>query len=124
MPGRKPRNWGDYLSCREVKFEKVAGTLTAMDVQPVMSWDEQQAGFRDNCVWWSRLDDRWQIEVHRDSPTPPSYGAMLHIFDHNDGDRLVHSEPVALSFEARFGPDVTDVAEWQALAMEYVDQDK
>ena len=73
------------------------------------------------CVWWSRLDERWQIEVHRDSPTAPSYAATLHIFDHNDGDKLVRTEPVGLAYEAVFGPDVADVNKWQERAIDYVD---
>jgi hypothetical protein len=96
------------------------GGMTAAQVTPIMKWDDQE-GFRDACVWWSRLDERWQIEVHRNSPTPPSYVGMLHIFDHNNGDKLVHSEPVGLSFEAIWGPDVADVQQWQERAIDFVD---
>jgi hypothetical protein len=35
---------------------------------------------------------------------------------------MLDRRPVTLSFDALFGPDVADVAEWQAIAMEIVDK--
>lgn len=80
-------------------------------------WDDDH--FRHpELVWWSRLDGRWQVEVQR---RPEEYTATLAIFDHNDGNKLVHEEQVGLAYNAQFGPDVADVADWQVKAIEFAD---
>ena len=38
-----------------------------------------------------------------------------------DGATLLHREPVFLSFDALFGPDVAYVAKWQEIATAFVD---
>lgn len=68
-------------------------------------------------VWWTRLDGRWQIEVHR----VDAYTGMLCIFDHLDKNILRHSEPVGLAYGAILGPDFDDVSAWQNKAIEFVD---
>jgi hypothetical protein len=35
---------------------------------------------------------------------------------------FIHREVVGLSYGAIFGPDVTDVSEWQRIAVEFVDR--
>lgn len=91
--------------------------------KPIMPWDSEE-GFAESVVWWSRLDDRWQVEVRRADDDPeydPGYRGELLIFDHTNNDRLVHSEHVGLAYGARFGPDVDDVNFWQQRTVELVD---
>ena len=89
-----------------------------MKPTPVMPWDSNDPFDPDGViVWWSRLDNRYQVEVRR----VDERAAILRIFDHTRSDHLIHEESVGLSYGAIFGPDVADVAEWQERAMRVVD---
>lgn len=92
-------------------------TATA-ELKPLATWDGDVivAGL----AWWSRLDGRYLIEVQYD-PKGQGYQGTLAIFDHQDNDRLIHAEPVGIMFAARFGPDVSDVGDWQERAATVVD---
>lgn len=70
-------------------------------------------------VWRGLLDDRFQVDVIRDVEGPA--GKLL-IFDTGDGDREIHSESVAFLYGAQFGPDVSDVADWQDRAIKAVEK--
>lgn len=83
---------------------------------PLATWDDNNSSHPD-LVWWSRLDGRYQVEVHQTG----GYYGILYIFDHQNGDALIHSEQVGLAYGARFGPDVDDVSTWQEKAIEVVD---
>jgi hypothetical protein len=85
--------------------------------KPLVQWEDDQSGHVD-LVWGSRLDKRYQIEVQRTG----YYTGQLCIFDHQEDDRLLHEEPVFLSFGALFGPDVSDVLVWQELAVTLIDK--
>lgn len=91
--------------------------MRAPAARPLARWDDG-ASVHADLVWWSRLDARWQVEVHR----LRSYRGELVVFDHRDGDRVALRREVGLSFDARFGPDVADVAEWQTLVAAFVDR--
>lgn len=86
---------------------------------PIMEWDSQD-GFKDICCWWSRLDNRYQVEVHRTDQFQ-GYQGLLIIFDHDDGDKVLFKEPVGLAYDAIFGPDIDDVYSWQEKAIAFVD---
>jgi hypothetical protein len=66
-------------------------------------------------VWSSMLDNKFTVQVARAAP----YRGELTI---TDGEKTPHREPVGLSFDALFGPDVADVAEWQEIAIAFVEQ--
>jgi hypothetical protein len=66
-------------------------------------------------VWPSKLDNKYTVEVTRTEP----YRGELTIAD---GSTVLHREPVGLSFDALFGSDVVDVAEWQEIATAFVDK--
>lgn len=85
-------------------------------VTPIMRWDDERP-FTDEVVWWTRLDDRYLVEVRR----VLGYAGRLYMFDRIENDRLVHSEGVSLSYGARFGPDAGDVAYWQEIALGVAD---
>lgn len=62
------------------------------------------------------LDARFRVKVERINE---SLG-LLSIID-NGYDKILHEQEVALSYGAQFGPDVEDVAAWQAIAINKVD---
>lgn len=68
-----------------------------------------------NEIWSSLLDRRYVISVNRTAP----YRGDLTI---SDADQMLHREPVSLSYDGLFGPDVDDVAHWQQLAVAFVDR--
>lgn len=84
---------------------------------PLMSWDEQVA-FRGDCVWWTRLDDRYQIEVHRTGE--PHHGLFL-MWDRTDDMKLVAETKVGLAYDAVFGPDAMDVHLWESMGIDVAD---
>lgn len=69
----------------------------------------------DLTVWSSMLDHRYTVKVTRIAP----YHGELTIAE---GNNVLHREDVLLSFDALFGPDVTDVASWQEVALAFVDK--
>lgn len=69
----------------------------------------------DDIVWNSTLDGRYAVTVVRTG----SYRGDLSI---HDGDQLLHRESVGLIFDALFGADVDDVAQWQRIAIEFIDK--
>ena len=69
---------------------------------------------QEEVIWSSLLDNRYSIEVIRTAP----YRAEFSI---RDGDQVLRTESVGLMYGAIFGPDVSDVAEWQRLSTDFVD---
>ena len=86
------------------------------NIKPLAVWEDDNSSHTD-LVWWVRLDDRYQIEVHRIG----EYKGILCIFDHDSKDALLYIEEVVLSYNALFGPDISDVGEWQKKVVEFVD---
>lgn len=68
----------------------------------------------EDVVWRSLLDKRYTVRVIRTGP----YRGELSICD---GEQLLHRQNVGLSYDALFGPDAGDVAEWRHLAVAFVD---
>ncbi len=86
--------------------------------KPIMEWASQEP-FDKECkvVWWSRVDKRYQVEVHRNSER----SGTLFIFDHENNNKIIASKDVNLSYGAAFGPDVMDVELWQGLSIDAID---
>ena len=59
-------------------------------------------------VWEATLDDRYDCKVIRTG----EYTGTLTVTDTADNTQLL-SEDVGLSYQARFGPDISDVALWE-----------
>ncbi len=72
---------------------------------------------QDNVVWTSTLDGKYEVTVTRTS----DYHGELTISESN---QVLHREDVGLSYGAIFGADVADVADWQRIAVEFVDGQK
>jgi len=69
----------------------------------------------DFTVWSSMLDGRFAIKVIWTAP----YHGELTI---SDGATVLYREPVSLSYNAQFGPDVDDVRSWQESAIAFFDR--
>jgi hypothetical protein len=57
-------------------------------------------------VWEAELDNRYRCEVRRTD----DYAGELKMVD---GERVLICENVGLMYGALFGPDVSDVVDWQ-----------
>ena len=83
-----------------------------------MAWDSQESFDNEGrVVWWSRVDDRYQIEVQRIDRD----NGQLCIFDRDDNDRLIFEEDVGLSYGAVIGPDAEDVFIWGKIVLDAID---
>lgn len=89
-------------------------------MKPIAKWDSDETIY-PGLVWWSKLDSRFQVEVQQDLAPEHKYNGTLCIFDHNDGDKLIHSQPVGVSYGAMFGPDMADVSAWCEVACQIID---
>jgi hypothetical protein len=68
---------------------------------------------QDNVVWTSTLDKKYEVTVTRSD----DYHGELTI---SEGGQVLHRESVGLSYGAIFGPDVANVADWQRIAVGFV----
>lgn len=69
-------------------------------------------------VWVAILDRRFKCEVQRTGTRQ----ANLLVFDSKDNDKVIHETKVPLAYDAKFGPDITDVSEWQEMCAKAVDK--
>lgn len=67
-------------------------------------------------IWETKVDLRYEVWVERVAP----YQGKLVVYDGEQEETLLERE-VTISFDAPFGPDAGDVAEWGALALEIID---
>lgn len=67
-------------------------------------------------IWESTLDDIFECRVTRTG----EHTGQLTVTENVTGQLLLDKE-VGLSYGATFGPDVSDVAYWQDLCVEVVD---
>ena len=68
-------------------------------------------------IWVAILDRRFKCEVQRTGTRQ----ASLFVFDSKDNDKIIYESRVPLSYDAKFGPDIGDVAEWQEMCAKAVD---
>jgi hypothetical protein len=68
-------------------------------------------------IWVAILDRRFKCEVQRTGTRQ----ANLFIFDSKNNDNMIYESRVPLSYDAKFGPDISDVAEWQDMCAKVVD---
>jgi hypothetical protein len=86
-------------------------------VTPLATWDDDKSRHNE-LVWWTRLDDRYQVEVQR---LYEANRGRLCIFDREQDMALIHNEEVTLMYGAVFGPDVDDVNTWQQRVLQVID---
>lgn len=98
--------------------------LTVTSMKPLMDWDSNEPyDEQGKVVWWTRFDGRYQVEVHA-GPLESEHRGHLLIWDRDRDLQLVHTTPVALSYGAKFGPDVADVSLWKHLVTIFVAREK
>ena len=68
-------------------------------------------------IWVAILDRRFKCEVQRTGTRQ----ASLFVFDSKDNDKIIYESRVSLSYDAKFGPDIGDVTEWQEMCSKAVD---
>jgi hypothetical protein len=67
-------------------------------------------------VWGATVDaGKWAVEVTRTA----GYEGTLRIY--NESSEEVYRAEVPLAFDAIFGPDVSDVANWQSMTLTFID---
>jgi hypothetical protein len=71
----------------------------------------------DEVVWKSTLDGRYEIVVVRIAP----YQGKLTI---SDAGHEIFSRQLGLMYDALLGPDISDVATWQEIAVDFIDNKK
>lgn len=78
--------------------------------------NDQEFGY--DVVWQQTLDQgAYTLRVTRaDEDT-----ALLQVIDNETEEVILTKDRLPLAYGARFGPDVDDVAEWQAMTIEAVD---
>jgi len=93
------------------------------EVLPLANWDDDKS-LHPQLVWWNKLDERYQVEVQRIGEGSESgYRGTFFVFDHQEKNKMLLGEKVGLSYQARFGPDVQDVSDWQDRAAKFVDEE-
>lgn len=71
----------------------------------------------DDIIYSNTVDQGvWRVEVERTG----GYTARL-VITEVATDTIVHTEPVGLMYGAIFGPDIDDVSDWQAKAIDAID---
>ena len=70
----------------------------------------------EGVVWAGVIDCRYAIEVQRTTP----YNGLYIIYDLDD-NKVIYTENVSVSYDAKFGPDINDVNVWQEKACGVVD---
>lgn len=91
-----------------------------MSQRPIMEWESNEPfDSEGKVIWWTRLDKRYQVEVHRKGDGE----GTLFIWDREQGTDAppVYGRAVNLSYDAIFGPDIGDVAAWETVALDFAD---
>ncbi len=87
-------------------------------IRPLAKWDNEE---RDDPrhVWWAKFDGRYLVEIVRSAPK--SKHGNLRVFDHQDHDRLLLNDRVVIVGDPRYGPDLAELAAWQARVSAFID---
>ncbi len=67
-----------------------------------------------NIIWKSKVDEKYEVYVERDEP----YNGELVI---KEGDKELTRKFVTISHDAKFGPDISDVTEWERVCIDFID---
>lgn len=81
--------------------------------------NEADCGDYSKVLWAAILDRRYKCEVQRTEP----YKGVLLAFDAQENDKLMYEVNVPISYDAKFGVDIVDVASWQELLIQRIDGD-
>lgn len=70
----------------------------------------------NNKIWKDVLDKKYPTYVERLEP----YKGELVIMD---GDKEIYRRPINISYDAKFGPDVMDISEWENMVAKFIDEE-
>lgn len=92
-------------------------------IVPLGDWDRLRPSHH-LLVFSEQIDNRFQVEVQRigEGAETGRRGTLV-IFDHQNGDRLLFTQGVPLSYGAQFGPDIADVEQWEQRALRFIDEE-
>jgi hypothetical protein len=65
-------------------------------------------------IWEAELDKKYKIYVERVEP----YKGELVI---KEGDKELTHKFVTIAYDAKFGPDINDVADWERMCINFID---
>ncbi len=82
-----------------------------------MENNESNCGDYSKVAWAAIVDNRYKCEVQRTEP----YKGVLVVFDGKNNDEILHEVSVPISYNAQFGADIIDVAQWQDIAIQTID---
>lgn len=68
-------------------------------------------------LWRAELDNKYQCSV---TQTDQYYGVLKIV----EGTKTLLERQVSMTYSPVFGPDVSDVAEWESQAIEFIDNGK
>ncbi len=83
-----------------------------------METNETSCGDYSKVLWSAILDRRYKCELQRIE----AYKGDLLAFDSQNNDVLIYEIKVPISYDGRLGPDIIDVASWQELLIEKIDE--
>ena len=69
-------------------------------------------------IWQNRLDNKYDVFVESKNNGRNGYTGDLVI---KENEKELLREQVIISFAARFGPDIGDVASWEIRCCEFID---
>jgi hypothetical protein len=68
-------------------------------------------------LWKADLDNKYQCSVKQ---TDEFYGVLTI----KEGAKVLLERQVSMTYSPVFGPDVSDIAEWESQAIEFIDNGK
>ena len=71
-------------------------------------------GLDMNIIWKSKVDEKYEVYVEQGEP----YNGELVI---KEGDKELTRKFVTISYDAKFGPDISDVTEWERVCIDFID---
>lgn len=86
-------------------------------LRPLADWDDDRSA-PPGVLWWSRLDERYQVEARR----LPARRVLLVAFDRGREDELVGRAILTMTGEPCYGPVPDDIRDWQAAVESWVTQ--
>ena len=73
----------------------------------------------EDIVYHDTLDQRFTCKVIRTEP----YRGTFTIEDKEEANKVIFTKDVGLAYDAKFGPDIGDVQDWQSMAVKYIDEE-
>lgn len=96
------------------EYSKAPEPRNEQEPQLWVELDRQVYTGNMNIVWKNQLDGKYDTYVERVEP----YKGELVI---KDGDTTLTTKSVTLAYDAKFGPDVEDIQQWENMCVDFID---